>query len=52
MPSMTTLICTILAFVIPLVVNKIYEKLHSLSDPPWKREDRKRAQNQQQSQQQ
>lgn len=35
--------CTILAFIIPYVIYKINLKLHEYGDPPWKKEDTKKA---------
>ncbi|GAB3800380.1 hypothetical protein [Virgibacillus kimchii] len=32
-----TVLCTILAFVIPYIIYKINQKLHAIGDPPWKK---------------
>jgi len=37
----------IAAFIIPLAVYKINEKIHQRIDPPWKKEDQQNIKNQQ-----
>lgn len=37
MPENMVIICTVLAFLIPYLTNKINEKLHEYGDPPWKK---------------
>lgn len=39
LPGMMGIICAILAFVIPFVIEKIVQELHKYGDPPWKEED-------------
>ncbi|MFJ8236117.1 hypothetical protein ACIQ34_10260 [Ureibacillus sp. NPDC094379] len=39
-----SLLCTLLAYVIPLSIYKINEKIHLNTDPPWKQEDKKNQQ--------
>jgi len=46
--SAYTIVCTILAFVVPFAVYKINEKIHMKLDPPWKQEDRLKADKKQQ----
>ena len=38
LPGKLTIICTILAYVIPFSVYKINRKLHKDNNPPWKKE--------------
>lgn len=42
-PGMFTIVCTLLAFLIPYLVYKINEKIHLNVDPPWKKEDRQKS---------
>ncbi|GAB3043330.1 hypothetical protein [Virgibacillus ainsalahensis] len=39
LPEKMTILCTILAFVIPFSIHKINQKLHKYGDPPWKKEN-------------
>ncbi|NLY79741.1 MAG: hypothetical protein GX072_07590 [Lysinibacillus sp.] len=41
-PGMYTVVCTVLAFLIPFFVYKINERIHLNADPPWKKEDRQK----------
>lgn len=40
-PGMLTVICTILAYVIPFFIYKINQRLHKDVDPPWKNDEKK-----------
>lgn len=35
--DLTTMICTILSFVIPITVHKINQTFHKRTNPPWKK---------------
>lgn len=39
------IICTILTFLVPYVINFINRKMHQAGDPPWKKEDERRKEN-------
>ncbi|WP_188455077.1 hypothetical protein [Virgibacillus oceani] len=34
------LICTVLAFLIPLIIYKVNRKFHGFGDPPWKEKEK------------
>ncbi|RHW35801.1 hypothetical protein D1B33_11910 [Lysinibacillus yapensis] len=48
-PGMFTVICTLLAYMIPFTIYKINQKIHLKLDPPWKQGDNKENGNQKKS---
>lgn len=46
-PDMPTILGMIAAFIVPLLVYKVNEKIHQKIDPPWKQEERQKIKNQQ-----
>ncbi|GGN54432.1 MULTISPECIES: hypothetical protein [Oceanobacillus] len=42
-PSLLGVFCTVLAYLIPLSIYKVNQKLHEDADPPWKKEEEKQS---------
>lgn len=35
----TVMVCTVLIFLIPFVMNFVNERMHKVGDPPWKKDE-------------
>ncbi|UOQ86474.1 hypothetical protein [Gracilibacillus salinarum] len=38
-PTLFTIVCTLLAYAVPYLVYKINQQIHKALDPPWKKEE-------------
>lgn len=43
LPSLFSLFCTVLAYLIPLSIYKINQKMHEDADPPWKKKEEEQS---------
>ncbi|WP_171038163.1 hypothetical protein [Aquibacillus sediminis] len=49
LPDTLSIVCIVLAFVIPYSINKINQTLHKYGDPPWKQQGKQEEQRKQQN---